>query len=105
MYIPTALELIGINGNRKYSHIKSSKYRCSLDIADLDWGSNSEAWVDGLNKFGLKPVQEGHGAAYAIKCQHSYGVVQVHTYPGGVRATDSFVYTVVPGGVTSVRTE
>lgn len=84
---------------------ESSDDRCSLDIADLDWGSNSKAWIDRLNKCGLKPVQEGHGAANAIKCQHTCSVVQVHAYPGGVGAVDGFVHAVVPGRVTWVRTQ
>lgn len=54
---------------------------------------------------GLKPVQEGHGAAYAVKGQYTCHVVQVHTYPGGMGALDSFVHAVVPGGVTRVGAE
>lgn len=77
----------------------------SLDVTDLDWGSNSKAWIKGLNKLGLKPVQKGHGAAYAVKCQHTCSVVQVHAYPGRVGATDGFVHSVVPGRVTRVWTE
>lgn len=79
--------------------------RGSLDVADLDWGSNSEARIEGLNKCGLKPVQEAHGVADAVKCQHPRRVVQVHAYPGGVGATDGFVHPVVPGGVARVGAE
>lgn len=80
-------------------------YLCSLDVADLDRGSNSKAWIERLHKRGMKPVQECHGVAYAVKCQHSCSVVQVHTYPGGVGGVDGSVHSVVPGGVTSVGAE
>lgn len=50
-------------------------------------------------------MKEGHGATYAVKCQHTCSVVQVHAYPGWVGATDGFVHPVVPGRVTWVRTE
>lgn len=78
---------------------------CSFDIADLDWSSNSKAWIDGLNKCGLEPVQEGHAVTYAVKCQHTCSVVQVHAYLGGVGGVDGFVHAVVPGRVTRVRAE
>lgn len=77
----------------------------SFDVTDSDWGSNSKPWIDGLNELGLKPVQEGHGVAYAVKCQHTCSVVQVHSYPGGVGAADGFVHPVVPGRVTWVWTQ
>lgn len=50
-------------------------------------------------------MQEGHAVAYAVKCQHTCSVVQVHGYPGGVGGVDGFVHPVVPGGVTRVRAE
>lgn len=50
-------------------------------------------------------MQEGHGVAYAIKCQHTRSVVQVHAYPWGVRGVDGFVHAVVPGRVARVRAE
>lgn len=78
---------------------------CSFDVADLDWGSNSKTWIDRLHKCGLKPVQEGHAATYGVKCQHTFSVVQVHTYPGGVGGVDGFVHAVVPGRVARVRAE
>lgn len=90
----------------KISVIESElKYWCSLDITDLDWGSNSKAWIQGLNKGGFKSVQQGHGVANAVKCQHTCTVVQVHTDLGRVRAMDGLVHSVVPGRVTRVRAE
>lgn len=50
-------------------------------------------------------MQEGHGVAYAVERQHTCSVVQVHTYPGRVRAVHWLVHPVVPGRVTCVRTE
>lgn len=81
------------------------KYPCSFDIADFDWGSNSKTWIDRLNKCGLKPVQEVHAVAYAVKCQHARRMIQVHAYPGGVGGIDVLVHAVVPRRVTSVRAE
>lgn len=81
------------------------QYSWSLDVTDPDWCSNSKAWMEGLSKFGLKPVQEGHGVAYAVKRQHTCSVVQVHAYPGRVGAADGCVHPVVPGRVTRVWTE
>lgn len=50
-------------------------------------------------------MQEGHAVADAEKCQHTCGVVQVHTYPGWVGRVNGFVHTVVPRRVTRVRAE
>lgn len=50
-------------------------------------------------------MQEGHAATDAVKCQHTFSVVQVHGYPGGVGGVDGFVHAVVPGRVTRVRAE
>lgn len=78
---------------------------CSFEIADFDRGPHSKAWVEGLHKRGLKPVQEGHVAAYAVESQHARTVVQVHAYPGGVGGSDGFVHPVVPGRVARVRAQ
>lgn len=87
-------------------HFQGFKYQCSLDVADLHWGSNAEPWIDRLGESGLEPVQEGHAAVfYAVECQYACGVVQVHTYPGGVWGVNGGVHTVVPGGVASVGAE
>lgn len=50
-------------------------------------------------------MQETHGVAYAVECQHARSVVQVHAYPGGVGPADGFVHPVVPGGVARVGAE
>lgn len=50
-------------------------------------------------------MQEGHAVAYAVKCQHACGVVQVHAYPRGVGGIDGCVHAVVPGRVTRVGAE
>lgn len=75
---------------------------CSFEIADLDRGPHSEAWVEGLRECGLEPVQEGHAAADGVEGQHAGAVVQVHAYPGGVGGADAPVHPVVPGGVARV---
>lgn len=50
-------------------------------------------------------MQKGHGVAYAVERQHTCSMIQVHAKPGRVRAVDSFVHPVVPGGVARVRAE
>lgn len=85
--------------------IFSTNTVCSFEIADLDRGPHSEAWVEGLQECGLEPVQEGHAAAYVVESQHTGAVVQVHAYPGGVGGADGFVHPVVPGGVARVRAQ
>lgn len=79
--------------------------QCSLDVADLDRGSHSKAWIKRLHKGGLEPVQQVHAASYAVKGQNTCCVVQVHAYPGGVGGVDGFVHAVVPGRVTCVRAQ
>lgn len=76
-----------------------------FDITDLDRRSDSKARINGLNKLGLKPVQESHAVADSVKCQHACCVVQVYAYPWGVRGIDGFVHTVMPGRVTCIRAE
>lgn len=76
-----------------------------LDVTDFYRCSDPKTWIEGLLEGGLKPVQEGHGAAYAVKGQYTCHVVQVHAYPGGVGAVDCFVHSVVPGRVTWVGAE
>lgn len=51
----------------------------------------------------MEPVQEAHGVANTVKGQHPCCVVQVHAYPGGVRAAHGFVHPIMPGGVARVR--
>lgn len=90
----------------KRGFVQRLRHQSSLDVADLHRRSDSEARIDGLEKRGLKPVQERHGAvAYAVKRQHPRRVVQVHAYPGWVRPVDGFVHPVVPGGVSRVGAE
>ena len=89
----------------KNSDFQMLEHQCSLEIADLDRGSDSKARIEGLDERGLKPVQEGHAVAYAIKRQHARRVVQVHAYPGGVGGADGFVHPVVPSRVARVGAE
>lgn len=98
--IPKAL--VYIRRNLFKTELKCQR---SLDVADPDWRSDSKARIEGLDKFGLKPVQEGHGVAYAVKCQHPCSVIQVHAYPRGVRTIGRLVHAVVPRWVTGVRTK
>lgn len=87
-------------------NFQTFKHQCLLDVTDLDWGSNAEPWIDGLSECGLEPVQEGHAAGfYTVESQHACRVVQVHTYPGGVRSVDGRVHAVVPGWVARVGTQ
>lgn len=51
---------------------------CSFEVADLDRGPHSEAWVEGLHEGGLEPVQQAHAAANAVEGEHAGAVVQVH---------------------------
>lgn len=87
-------------------HFMGFEHQCSLDVADLDRGSDAKPWVDGLGERGLEPVQEGHAAVlYGVEGQHACSVVQVHAYPGGVWGVDGRVHTVVPGRVARVGAE
>lgn len=96
MYIPKASVFT-------VGSFQTFKYQCSLDVTDLDWGSNAKPRVKGLRECGLEPVQEGHAVVfYAVECQHACGVVQVHTYPRGVWSVNGRVHAVVPGWVARV---